>query len=204
MVEKAALMSNDASVTVAIYGTIAVVVATIVGPILAVQAQKFLERGRALEFRKTAIFRTLMIHRLALTTENVQAFNAVPVEFYGEEKILAAWRAYLAHMGIDATTTPSWATVRVDLFFDMLQKMAVHLGYDYNFVQLKNDFYSPMGHATVETDQETIRRGLADLFSGEKPLPLNVKSLPGDPETAALIKRWLKSQLPPETPSDRS
>ena len=63
---------------------VAIIIATILGPILAVQAQKWLERERAIRDRRNAIFRTLMATRAAmLSPGHVEAFNAVPVDFYG-------------------------------------------------------------------------------------------------------------------------
>jgi hypothetical protein len=193
-------MYPEASIVPAVLETLAVVTATLLGPIFAVQIQKYLDRARALEARQTAVFRTMMTRRLALSIDNVQAFNAVPVEFYGDEGILAAWRAYVAHMGVpaDVPDPATWHAKRLDLFFDLLQKMAKKLGYDYNFVQLKDDFYRPKGHDQLESDQEVIRRGLAGLFSGDKPLPLDVKGFPADPVLNSLLKRWLTSIVPPE------
>jgi len=60
---------------------------------------------------------------------------------------------------------------------------------------LKTDFYSPVGHTAMSTDQETIRRGLADVFAGTKTIPMDVKGFPADPELNALLKKWLKTQL---------
>ena len=58
--------------------------ATLLGPVLAVQAQKWLERGRAIKERRLTIFRTLMATRAAmLSPSHVEALNAVPVDFYG-------------------------------------------------------------------------------------------------------------------------
>jgi hypothetical protein len=176
--------------------SVAIVIATLLGPILAVQVQKVLEKDRAARDRQIAIFRILMTQRLALSPENVRAFNAVPIEFYQQTEILAAWRAYVAHMSVPGNPPPteSWTAKRVDLLLDLLQKMAVHLRYDFNFVQLKDDFYWPKGHSDVDADQEAIRRGLAEVFRGNATLPLDVKNFPGDPETQALLKKWLKDQ----------
>jgi hypothetical protein len=177
----------------------AVVIATLMGPILAVQIQKLLERKRALHYRQVEVFRTLMTGRLALTYENVRAFNVVPVEFYGQAEILEAWRAYVAHMARvpapDHAEGPTWTARRIDLFLDLLQKMATRVGYPYTFVQLKNDWYRPRGHDELESDQQKIRQGIAALLEGKIQLPLDVKHLPVDEELNALLKQWLKSQV---------
>jgi hypothetical protein len=175
----------------------AVVIATLMGPILAVQIQKLLERNRALRDRQVEVFRTLMTGRLVLTYENVKAFNAIAVEFYGQDEILAAWRAYVAYMTPqppDAPDLSAWNARRIDLFLDLLQKMATHVGYPYTFVQLKTDWYRPRGHDELETDQQRIRQGVAALLEGKTQLPLDVKRFPIDEELNALLKQWLKSQ----------
>ena len=78
---------------------IAIIIAAIVGPILAVQAQKWLERGRAIHDRRMWIFLVLMSTRaMRLSTNHVEALNAVPIEFYGTDErlraIIEAWKAY--------------------------------------------------------------------------------------------------------------
>jgi len=186
--------------TIRLIEAAAVVIATLMGPILAVQIQKLLERKRALRDRQVDVFRTLMTGRLVLTYENVKAFNAVPVEFYGQDEILQAWRSYVAYMvhvpPPGSPDLPAWDARRIDLLLDLLQKMAAHVGYPYTFVQLKNDWYRPRGHNELETDQQRIRQGVAALLEGKIQLPLDVKRFPADEELNALLKQWLKNQIP--------
>ena len=60
------------------------VIAVIAGPILAVQAQKFVESFREKKQRRSAIFKTLMSTRAErLHREHVQALNMIDIEFYG-------------------------------------------------------------------------------------------------------------------------
>jgi hypothetical protein len=47
-------------------GDLAIVFATLLGPILAVQAQKFVEQRREQNHRRVAIFRALMMTRAAV------------------------------------------------------------------------------------------------------------------------------------------
>ncbi|MFZ4655024.1 MAG: DUF6680 family protein [Methylococcaceae bacterium] len=56
---------------------IAIVFATLCGPVLAVQAQKWLEHGRAIKERRLWIFRTLIATRASrLSASHVDALNA--------------------------------------------------------------------------------------------------------------------------------
>lgn len=181
---------------------IAIVFATILGPILAVQAQKYLEKGRDIKQRRAWLFRTLMATRATtLSPAHVEALNAVPIEFYGKDQklksIINKWKTYLDHLLKD-TAAPGWGEKRFELLVELLHEMAVFLGYEFNTVEIANEIYSPKGHAWIETDQEIIRKGLAQLLSGQIALPMEVKSFPSDPaaleeqeELRRLLLRWL-------------
>src|SRR5262245_54490918 len=114
----------------------------------------------------------------ALSPDHVNALYVVPLEFYGKRgglpEIRAAWRAYLDHLSSPQNNMDLWMARRVDLFTAMLQRMATYLGYDFDVVELNREIYAPTGHAQVETDQEIIRRGLAELFSDRRPLNVRV------------------------------
>jgi hypothetical protein len=184
---------------------IAIIFATILGPIFAVQAQKYLEKGREIKQRRAWLFRTLMATRATtLSPAHVEALNAVPIEFYGNDKnlksIINKWKAYLDHLHKD-TEAPGWGEKRQELLVDLLYTMAEFLGYEFNTVEIANEIYSPKGHAWIETDQEIIRKGLARLLSGQFALPMEVKSIPSDPvslkeqdELRRLLLSWLSGQ----------
>lgn len=170
---------------------IAIVIAAILGPVLAVQAQKWLERSRDVKERRLAIFRTLMATRAAvLYPDHVQALNAIPVEFYGTKSKLKeindAWKLFLDHHATD-TTTEVWFQKRTDLFMDLLYLISQFLGYGFNRAQLERDIYSPRAHGELETEQMIIRKGVVQLFNGEAALPMAVKEFPAtaDDETLA-------------------
>jgi hypothetical protein len=174
---------------------IAIVLAALLGPVFAVQVQVFLERRREQKRRRTNIFHTLMRTRAQnLSGDHVQALNAIPIEFYGVVEITAAYKAYIRHLDAPQTNPQGWADRRTDLFMDLLSKVAVHLGYRFDVVQLKNEFYAPQAHFTVEAEQAAIREGLAKVLSGKLPLPMEVKAFPGDAETQGMLKQWLKGE----------
>ncbi|PIL19521.1 hypothetical protein P775_14185 [Puniceibacterium antarcticum] len=171
---------------------VAIVAAALLGPVLAVQAQKWLERKRDVKERRLSIFRTLMATRAAmLSPQHVEALNAVPVEFYGPsgklKKINEAWKLYIDHHDERLPTNDAWAQKRHDLFLDMLHLISQFLGYTFSRAQLGRDIYSPKAHGDFETEQTIIRKGLASLLSGEIALPLAVKEFPNaDPGSAEL------------------
>lgn len=187
---------------------IAIIFATLAGPILAVQAQMWLERRRIRKERRLAIFRTLMATRAAsLSPEHVEAFNAVPVEFYGTggklKEISDAWKLFLDHHVPGAAANEVWLQKRFDLFLDLLHLMSQYLGYRFSRAQLSRDIYSPQAHGDLETEQTIIRRGLVKLFNGETVLPMAVKEFPAtaDDDTLAnqaaiqkALLAWLEGQ----------
>jgi hypothetical protein len=104
-------------------GEIAIMFATVMGPILAVQAQKIIERHREKRHRQIWIFRTLMATRAAaLSAGHVEALNAVPIEFYRTKKIVDSWKEYLDYLSQQQVrpsygrkngwsfSLPSWST----------------------------------------------------------------------------------------------
>ena len=63
----------------------AIVFATLMGPILAVQAQKFLEELREYRAAKLWIFRSLMTTRMQReSVDHVRALNMMDICFYGK------------------------------------------------------------------------------------------------------------------------
>lgn len=174
--------------------------ATLAGPILAVQAQKWLERDRAVKERRRQIFRILMSTRATpLSPAHVEALNAVPVEFYGPEKpdmkqIVDDWRSYMDVLGDNKTNPDVWEVKRREQLVDLLFCMGSYLGYGFSKSQINNDVYYPKAHGDIETDQAVIRRGLAKLLSGEMSIPMAVKEFPVSPE-ALKGQEELRQQL---------
>lgn len=157
-----------------------IIVATILGPILAVQAQKWLERGREIKNQRLRVFKTLMATRaINLSLSHVEAINAVPLEFYGDTSELKAinskWKVYYEHLLKPALSTPNWEERRQEILYELLILMSRHLSYDFDEVEIKK-IYSPQGHAALESDQEVIRRGLVGLFKGSISLPVSLKA----------------------------
>jgi hypothetical protein len=63
-----------------------IITATFLGPIMAVQIQKLLERKRETTLARTRLFKTLMATRaMNMSPAHVEALNAVPIEFYGDK-----------------------------------------------------------------------------------------------------------------------
>ena len=175
------------------------IIAVIVGPILAVQAQKFVELFREKKQRRSAIFKTLMSTRAErLHREHVQALNMIDIEFYGrrlfgtryqtskEKSVTNAWKNYNDHLNSRSTyeSLELWGKDADALFTKLLYRMSIALGYDYDEVQLKRDCYRPEAHANIENMQLDVLIGLADVLKGKRSFPMAVTQFPGAQNTS--------------------
>lgn len=156
-----------------------IVLVTFIGPIMAVQIQKLLERKRETTLARTRLFKILMATRaLNLSLAHVEALNAVPIEFYGEKgqlkEINLKWKIYYDHLLIHAPVDPNWEIKRKELLFYLLIEMSKFLDYDFDEVEIKK-VYAPQGHAVIESDQDVIRSGLAELFRGRLTIPVEIR-----------------------------
>ena len=172
-----------------------IISATLLGPILAVQAQKAVERIREKRQRKLWVFHTLMATRAArLSAEHVQALNMIDLTFYGhrvlgvqrrskrEQTVLNSWREYLDHLEtrFEEDQAANWRARGEELFINLLNAIAVDVDFTFDRVQLKKHIYSPVAHGRLEEEQEKLRHLAIDVLSGASPISMNVSSLPID------------------------
>lgn len=151
--------------------------AVVIGPIAAVQTQKWLESFREGLRRKLDVFKTLMSTRATRVSINhIQALNMIDVEFTAKKykKVTDAWRMYQDHLSNKGTDEHAWLARTDDLFIDLLFEMSKSLGYKFDKVMLKRTAYSPIAHGDMEFEQQIIRRGLASVFSGNSSFPIYV------------------------------
>ena len=167
----------------------AIVAATLLGPVLAVQAQKWIERATARKNRKDYIFRTLMATRAArVSQEHVQALNMIDLEYYGgggrNKNVREAWNEYRNHLNTPHApeTLAIWSTDGDRLFTELLYRMATSVNYNFERAHIKSSAYSPVAFGNLERDQETIRTGLAALLSKKSALP--IMTMPASPKDA--------------------
>lgn len=176
-----------------------VIMATIAGPVLAVQAQKWLERLRERRNRKLWVFQQLMATRAArLSTDHVQALNMIDLVFYGthffgihrrsktERDVLDTWHEYHDHLGnkFDDSTFVVWNTKGEELFLNLLYAIATDVHFKFDRVQLKKGAYTPIAHGDLEHEQTQIRKLVLKLLSGDNALKMEVTSLPLNEEIA--------------------
>lgn len=165
------------------------IIAIILGPILAVQIEKFLERRRDNKSRKTNIFKTLMATRgSVLSQAHVEALNRIDLEFSDDkkyQKVIEAWKEYFDNLGkgFDGDEKYTiWNARNEELLANLLYEMGQSLGYRFDKVLIKRNIYSPIGHAKAERENEEIRDGLLKILKGETAVPIGIEYVANTPE----------------------
>ena len=186
----------------------ATIVAALLGPILAVQAQKAVEAFREKRRRKAFLFEQLMATRASrLAPEHVRALNMIDLVFYGErvfgvqrrtakeERVLDAWKEYHDHLNtkVEDNQISLWVARGDELFTNLLYAAAQDLGFKFDRVQLKRGSYSPMAHGEIEAEQTELRKAALSLVTGKHALKMNVVALPIDPEAVAANKAAIQN-----------
>ncbi|WP_155520942.1 DUF6680 family protein [Ralstonia solanacearum] len=161
--------------------------ATLVGPVLAVQAQKWLERSRARDDKKIWVFSQLMATRTIaarISADHVRALNMIDLVFYGrvvsgkshrtdsEQAVMNAWRSYHDHLSDPANGPPANPDVvyaaRDELFLNLLEAMAKDLKFDFDRVTLKKGGYTPQAHGDLAAQQLQLLKDADEVFAGRR------------------------------------
>ena len=175
----------------------AVVIATLLGPIFAVQAQKAIELIRESRRRKTFLFEQLMATRAArVSPEHVRALNMIDLVFFGkkifwytrrtveEQRVLDGWNEYRDHLNNKGPEEQiqTWGAKGDELFTNLLFAISEDLKYKFDRVQLKRGAYSPIAHSEIETELTELRKAAVSLVTGKHALKMNVVGFPTDQE----------------------
>lgn len=169
---------------------IVTILAVFLGPIFAVQIQKLLEYSKEHRNKKLSIFHVLMSTRgIKLSAEHVSALNMIDIEFYGktrfgkhkqsnsEKKVTIAWKLYKDYLNTESQYIDNWDKQATDLFISLLSAMGQDLGYEFDNVQIKKDWYRPISHEHIENSKLKLLQGLVEVLDGEKAIPITIESL---------------------------
>jgi hypothetical protein len=176
-------------------------ICTLLGPILAVQAQKFVERATERRRRKQWIFDVLMATRATrINPDHVRALNQIELEFSGanwfgrqfapsrkERVVLENWRTHAdnLHRYLPKEKGPERALwfERVDnSFIALLQSIGIAMGHNIDQRELRRGVYYPTGFSEDELRNHAIQVNFLRLLEGEIPLKMEVTSIPYNEE----------------------
>lgn len=181
------------------------IAAAIVGPVLAVQAQKAVERSREKTSRRNHVFLVLMATRAArLSPGHVEALNSIDIAFYGKrilgrairsttsQNVIDSWNNYRRHLTPEDSTKPlnevqigAWNSKREELFVNLLEALAIANKYRFDRETLQAGVYSPQAYGDREKQQQDILSSLLEILSGNRSLPLDIRQWPVDPAAVA-------------------
>ena len=167
-----------------------IVLATLLSPLIALQVSELIARRRQVRDEQFRVFKTLMSTRASnLDPRHVESLNLIDVVFHASSKkqteIRRLWKQYLHHLGDRNYPKDSWGAKRVELLVELLHSMAGFLGYDFDKTHITTQCYYPDGYGDLENEQGSIRRSLAEILSGKRPLPMWVTNLPPPPDGRA-------------------
>ena len=156
------------------------ILAVLLSPVIAVQLTRYLDRNKEIRQRKLDLFRTLMATRAYnISMDHVNALNRIDIEFdnkiSNEKDVLNSWKSYLDLLNDKNLTPENWNARRIDLFVDLLHKMALVLNYDFDKTHIKNSAYSPVAHGNFEQEINEIRAKLLKVLNGESYIPILIK-----------------------------
>lgn len=165
-----------------------VIAAVLLGPILALWAQRYSERRRLARERKLWLFRELMATRTTrISRRHVEALNYIDLEFdraqKADVKVLDAWKMYLDDLNRprpkDEILRATQFNESEEHFIDLIWKMGQYLGFSFDKVAIKRDAYSPIAHGEIEDDERFIREAVVELLRGRRALKTTSWLMPG-------------------------
>jgi len=184
----------------------AIVTATLLGPILAVQAQKTIERWRDIRRQKLWVFSTLMSTRAArLVPDHIRALNMIDLVFYGtrrfgmdrrsnsEQAVLNKWKEYLdelAELWNAAANNEARIAHRVEIFLDLLENIGADVGFKFDRVQLKKGAYQPIAHNAENEEQQQLRRAAIAVLDGTHSLKMDIAKFPVNEAATNAMKEF--------------
>lgn len=183
-----------------------VAISTVLGPILAVQAQKWIERVTERGRSRRAIFSALMANRATrLHDDFVRALNLIDLEFQPkglnqtkDRSVINAWRALFGEYhdappdGSEQHIVVAWNGRINDRLVDLLYAMSGAVGYNFSQEELRRGIYYPRGRYDLEQTQLAILRGLKGLLEGQSAVPMRITEVPSSPELIEAQTEMLK------------
>jgi hypothetical protein len=150
---------------------LAIVFATLAGPVFAVLVTRRIDAGRLKRERRLEIFRSLMAtRRTYLSPEKARALNLVEIEFYGVRPVERAHQEVMTHINLPLPAAADWNDRHRKFLTKLLSEMAKALGYELQQLDVLEGGYYPQGLADIELEQQALRRALTEILSGNRPL----------------------------------
>ena len=162
--------------------------ATLFGPIIsvliAINYTRYADGQKIKNDRQFEVFRNLVKTRgFQLHPDHVISINLIPLDFKDDTDVMAKFKEYINHLyrpiPNETSENQRFTDEREMLFGKLLVSIAKSLSINIDAAEVKHFTYSPMGWASVENEQQQIRRLMMSVLQGLT--PISVK--PADQES---------------------
>jgi hypothetical protein len=152
------------------------VAAIVLGPILALFAQRVLDWIREKKKQRVQVYLTAMAFRsLWLHIDSIRALNSIDTVFdkRRDKPVRDAWAAVIAQAYVPRPLDPdqagqqAWDQRLLDLRMDLYQRLGTAVGYDHTLDYVKNHGYTPKHYGDVENELAAIRKGLGKVITND-------------------------------------
>jgi len=150
------------------------VAAIVLGPVLALFAQRGLDWLRERKKKRLDIYLTIMSLRATwIHPDSLKALNLIDTIFdrKGDKPIRDAWAAIIAQVTTrrpeDEEGAARWDNRLLDLRVDLYQLMGKAVGYNHTVDYIKTQIYAPEYHVNAEMEWLQIRKQLAKAITDE-------------------------------------
>ena len=100
---------------------------------------------------------------------------------------------------VDDKQIPIWSAKNEELLVNLLFEMGKSLGYSFEKLLIKRNIYSPVGHATIEREQENLRKNLNEVLDGQRIIPMtlvqDVQQIENQTNLQNIMIEYYKSQI---------
>jgi hypothetical protein len=151
------------------------VAALVIGPMLALFAQRLLDHIREKRKQRVQLYLTVMSLRASwLHFDSMRALNSIDTIFdrASDQEVRSAWRSVIAH---GTTKRPdgtefeeeakAWDDRLVDLRVDLYQLLGKAVGYNHTIDYIKTQIYAPQYHIDAEIEAMMIRKQFAKAIT---------------------------------------
>lgn len=166
------------------------ILGSIISAIITVHIKNRNDRQSAVAATQKQLFQTLWITRANnVSADHVTAVNMIRIVFYGVANITTYWKTYFDHLHQESEKYPgghdSWELERQRRINELLARIATHLKYDIDEVEMKK-VYTPHAQYLNQLDQITIQKNLVKILMGQQPLPIEIRQVT-DPSPAMTL-----------------
>jgi hypothetical protein len=157
-----------------IYLPIAVVIATLIGPVLAVVVTRYVDAKRQKSSRKLDLFRILMSNRKTrLSPDLISALNVIEVDFWDSPTVLQAFQNLMKHFASN-TNEPGWGDRHNTLFTRLLYAIGKNVGYSIEQLDILEGGYLPIATVDREEQQAAIGSALRLVLEGRRSISVDL------------------------------